>query len=141
MVPRGLLLFAVVSMVVALHLFFASSAMAIELQLRNNFKEKEPGSILMIENARSVEAPDNKIQFKIMPGDTKNITGGNVIAFTLTRVFADHKLKYEVSCPADAKGVHKITLIDVHDDKLPGGCKVVRTGHWSKMTGMNWGRL
>jgi hypothetical protein len=141
MLSRGLSLLAGIFIVAALHLSFTSSAGAIELQLRNTFKEKEPGSILMIENARSTEAPDNKIQFKIMPGDTKSITAGNVIAFTLTRVFADHKLKYEVSCPAEAKGVYKITLIDVHDEKLPGGCKVVRTGHWSKMTGMNWGRL
>ncbi|HQH25856.1 MAG TPA: hypothetical protein PLP17_00555 [Oligoflexia bacterium] len=116
-------------------------AQAIELQIFNNMKEKEPGSIFMIENARSAEAPDNKIQFRVLPGETKNITGGNVIAFVLVRVFHDHKLKYDVSCPADAQGAHKITLIDVHDNKLPGGCKVERTGHWSKMTGMNWGHL
>ncbi|MCB0325366.1 MAG: hypothetical protein KDD69_17405 [Bdellovibrionales bacterium] len=116
----------------------ASPAYAVRLSIKNNLPESEDGSVLEIEEASSKEAPDNKVRFQILPGETKELTGGNVTNFVLVRIFKRHKLKYDVRCPASAEGQAVISLLEVHDERLPSGCKVVRRGHWSKRSGTNW---
>lgn len=114
------------------------SARAIELAIRNNFAEDDEGSLLVVEDAISFEAPDNRIKTEILPGETKAVTSGNVKQFFLNRVFARHRLKYEVVCTTESKGKKTLTLLDIHDEKLPTGCKVSRRGHWSKRSGLTW---
>ncbi len=121
--------------------YCTSPAFAVELLIYNDLKESESGATLFIENARSVETPASKMHFKIGPGDTKPITRGNVTSFVLVRAYPDHKLKYDVSCPAEAKGSFTITILEVHNNKLPAGCRLERAGHWSKHTGLTWDRL
>jgi hypothetical protein len=114
------------------------TAAAIELAVRNNFVEGDEGSLLVVEDATSFEAPDNRIKTEINPGETKAVTSGNVKQFFLNRVFARHRLKYEIVCTAEAKGKKILTLLEIHDEKLPTGCKVTRRGHWSKRSGLTW---
>ena len=118
--------------------FGSKPAHAIELTIFNNINEHEDGSVIEIEEAESAEAPKNKVQFKVLPGDKKEITSGNVTTFIMSIAYPKHKIKYQVSCPKDAKGAKTITPVDVHNEELPGGCKVLRRGHWSKRTGMSW---
>ena len=113
-------------------------AHAIELLIYNNINEHEDGSVVEIEEAESVEAPKNKVQFKVLPGDKKEITSGNVTTFIMAIDYEKHKVKYQVSCPKTATGTFTVTPVDVHNEELPGGCKVLRRGHWSKRTGMSW---
>ena len=94
--------------------------------------------VLEVEDAVSKEAPKNAIRFKILPGEEKRLTGGNVTYFVLTRIFPKHKLKYEIRCDKDATGSDVLTILKIHDELLPTGCNVVRRGHWSKRSGMNW---
>lgn len=115
-----------------------SPAAAVELEIFNDLRENYSGSMLMVENAISVENPSNKINFKVRPGEKKPVTRGNVTSFVLVRVFPDHKLKYEILCPADGTGSYQITILQVHNNQLPANCKVSRTGHWSKRGGMRW---
>jgi hypothetical protein len=115
-----------------------SSASAIELIILNDLDSREEGNVLEIENALSKEAPKNSIQFGVLPGEQKKITGGNATYFILSRKFPLHKLKYEVKCDPTAEGKAVITILEVHDENLPAGCKVVRRGHWSKRSGTNW---
>lgn len=119
--------------------FLPATAWGIELDVINDLNEKEEGSVLQIEDARSVEAPDHVIHFTIHPGEKKSVTGGHVKSFILIQAYPRHKLKYEVVCPKKSPGRHTITLLDVYNSDLPGDCQVVRTGHWSKRSGMNWG--
>ena len=109
--------------------------------MNNDLKENDDGSNLIVEDARSVESPKTKLRFDLVPGESKRITNGNVTSFILTRVFPDHKVKYDVICAPEAKGSAVITLLKIHNNELPDGCKVTRTGHWSKRTGMNWDAL
>lgn len=114
------------------------SAFAVEISVRNDLAENDDGKILEIENALSKEAPKNAIRFKILPGEEKRLTGGNVTYFILSRVFDRHKLKYEIRCDKEKTGSDVITLLKVHQGNLPDGCKIERRGHWSKRSGMNW---
>jgi hypothetical protein len=130
------ILFYILSTV--LTLLTGANCQAVELILKNDLSKYEDSKVLEIENAISVEAPDNKITFKINRGEKKSIVKGNVRSFVICRIYPLHKLKYDVMCPRDTKGIHEINLIQIHDNQLPGGCKVVRTGHWSKQSGTNW---
>ena len=121
--------------------FFSSEAKAIELVIKNDLSPNEQGSMLVIEEARSAESPQTKTRFEVAPTEAKKITGGNATYFILTRVFPAHKLKYEVTCEPTATGSARLTLLKIHNGELPTGCKVTRTGHWSKRTGMSWDRL
>ena len=121
-----------------LTILITTNANAIELILKNDISKYEESKILEIENAISVEAPDTKITFKINRGEKKSIVKGNVRSFVISRLYPLHKLKYDVICPKGSKGEEEITLIQIHENQLPGGCKVVRMGHWSKLSGTNW---
>jgi hypothetical protein len=116
----------------------ATSSYAVELLVQNDLNPLEDGDTLEIEEAVSIEAPRNKVTFKVKNEEKKSITGGNVRSFMLVRVFSRHKLKYDILCPKDAKGGGVVTVAKAHMNDLPGGCKVVRIGHWSKRGGMNW---
>ena len=115
-----------------------NSAQAIELTIVNDIKKYEQNRILKIENAISVEAPKTKINFKINPGEEKAITKGNVRSFVISRAFSRHKIKYDILCPKDIKGKHQVNLVQIHNNKIPGGCKLARTGHRAKIGGMSW---
>jgi len=119
-------------------LYLYSTSYAVELEIVNDISKYEENRMLKIENALSIESPKRKIHFVVNPGDEKEITKGNVRSFTLTRVFPRHKIKYDVLCPKKTKGQHKINLHKIHDDQLPGGCQLVRTGHKAKKGGMQW---
>ena len=119
-------------------IFSLNQAQAIELTIVNDLKEYEQNRTLKIENAISVEAPKRKINFKLNPGEEKAITKGNVRSFVLSRNFTRHKIKYDVLCPKNAKGKHLVNLVQIHDNKIPGGCKLTRTGHRAKIGGMSW---
>ena len=112
---------------------------AIELSLHNEFRpDDRDGAILQIEEGRSVESPKSKFSSAVHPGKTIQVTRGNVTSFLVVWPFERHKLKYEVICPADKPGSATVTLVQIHDNKLPGGCEVSRMGHWSKRAGIKW---
>lgn len=124
---------------------YASSATAVELSIRNELKDYESGNILTVEKARSFESPRSRFRVSVYPGKTVRVTKGNVAHFTLVRSFERHKLKYEVTCPEvenyDESIKATVTLLEIHQNKLPGGCEVVRHGHWSSRAGIKWNQV
>jgi hypothetical protein len=118
-----------------------TTASAIEIIIKNDLNPREQGSELEIDNAVSLEAPKTKVRFEVLPGEMKRITGGNVLSFVVIRKYPRHKLKYEISCPATEGEPTKVTPLDIHNQSLPGDCRVVRQGHWSKRSGMSWENL
>ncbi|HMO18612.1 MAG TPA: hypothetical protein PKA63_10240 [Oligoflexia bacterium] len=48
------------------------------------------------------------------------------------RRYEDHSKVYQVDCPSDFDLVMTIKLIDVHTNRLSGGCRLTKRG---KMTG------
>lgn len=116
----------------------AVPAHAVELTIRNDLRDGDEGSVLFVDKARSKEAPSAKIRFKIFPGEIKHITNGNVTSFVLVRIFPRHKLKYDIACDPDAEGSATLTMLQIHNEELPKGCRMIRVGHWSRRTGTNW---
>ena len=131
----GLLLLAII-------LFSTSPAHAIILSIENDLLAEEDGNTLLVEKLVTVEAPKDKVQLKILPGKTALLSRGNVTFFWVVRPFERFKLKYEIICPPhdpNAEPVKEtITLRNIHENKLPGGCKVARRGHFSRFGGMKW---
>lgn len=111
---------------------------ALELSVKNELRSDEAGSVLFIEDARSVESPKSRFQAHIQPGKTVKVTRGNLLNMMLVRPFSRHKLKYEVTCQEKANGHATVSLLDIHNNRLPEGCTVSRVGHWSRRTGLNW---
>ncbi len=124
--------------VVCLLMLAVAPVHAVELIIKNDLNPREQGSELQIDDAVSIEAPKTKVRFEVLPGEMKRITGGNVVSFVIIRKYPRHKLKYEISCPATEGAAVKITPLDIHNHRLPGDCRVVRQGHWSKRSGMSW---
>ena len=121
-------------------LICAKPAFAIELGIKNDLNKNYDGIELSIEDATSLEAPRNRVSFKVELGEVKTITNGNVRSFFLVRKFNRHKLRYDIVCPKKITNEKRqiITVSQAHENKLPAGCKVVRIGHSSKHTGTNW---
>lgn len=55
----------------------------------------------------------------LLPKSTKRIS--------VSRRYKDHTRFYEVECPSVKKGI-KMKLIDIHLNRIAGGCKTVRAG-------------
>lgn len=54
-------------------------------------------------------------------------SGATIIRFS--RQYADHVKSYTVHCPSKLDSGIMIKLIDVHLNRMPGGCKTVEANH------------
>lgn len=129
-----------ISLIAAAFVCLVSStpALSIELTIMNDLNIRDEGSVLQVDKAYSRESGKSPVKFEIRPGEHKRVTQGNVVSFIMTRIFPRHKLMYEIHCPKARDGQEVVTLLEIHENKLPGGCKVVRTGHRGKHSGMVW---
>ncbi len=127
-----------VALVVCVFLAQVQGAQALELSIKNELRADEAGSVLYIEDARSIESPKSRFTASIQPGKTVKITRGNLGSVMLVRPFSRHKLKYEITCTGREELHATVTLLEIHNNTLPEGCTLSRVGHWSKRTGLNW---
>jgi hypothetical protein len=56
-------------------------------------------------------------EFALLPGGTR--------AITFSRQYRDHTKTYQVECPSRLTRGITIKLIDVHLDRIAGGCRTV----------------
>ena len=117
---------------------FAGPAAAVELSIRNDMRKDDAAPMLYIEDARSFESPKSRFRASVHPGKTVRVTKGNVSTLRVVRPFTRHKLKYDISCEEESPDKITITLMQIHNRKLPSACKVERIGHYSQRTGMHW---
>ncbi len=121
--------------------FFSTEAT--NLKIHNDLDKEKEGRVLEVENLVTTESPKSKFRLKIYPGDIKELVAGDVLKFSVNRIFTTHKIKYEVVCNKasnDAQGeIQKIlTFTQIHDDKIGSECRLVGYGHWSRRTGTTW---
>ena len=135
---NGLARLIILGVLVGIFCIPRSQALAIELSVHNELRPDEPNPMLVVEEARSVESPRTRFRVTIYPGKTVKITKGNLKIMRIVRPFNRHKLKYEIVCPNETEGEGVVTLLQIHENELPGGCYVDRTGHWSRRTGLKW---
>ncbi|MBX7145310.1 MAG: hypothetical protein K1X79_12720 [Oligoflexia bacterium] len=60
----------------------------------------------------------------LKPGDSVLLPKG-VQSISFSRAYKDYVRRYEVSCPSGLKEGILIKLIDVHLNRMPGGCQTV----------------
>lgn len=69
------------------------------------------------------------VSFSLKPGESKLLPSGSN-TFTFTRQYQDYARNYSVECPefnAKSKGI-VVKMIDVHTNRIAGGCKTVSAG-------------
>ena len=65
--------------------------------------------------------------FKLKPGDEVELPYSGITKLRVTRAYQDHSNLYEVTCPAQKEKV-LIKLIDIHLNRMPGGCVLTHAG-------------
>lgn len=84
------------------------------------------GRILVKNDSRDseynvVEVSGGGAYASLKPGETKLMPSGTT-SLSFSRRYKDHTRSYSVSCPSIGKGI-VIKLIDVHLNRIAGGCK------------------
>lgn len=60
----------------------------------------------------------------LKPGDKLNISGGSPAELKFSRQYAEYVREYKIECPTRTKRF-TVKLIDVHLNRIAGGCKTV----------------
>lgn len=92
-----------------------NSVPAGRIRIKNDSQDREY-NILLISGGG--------VSFGLKPGQDKLLPGGTT-NISFRREYKDHVRTYEVSCPEGLESGITIKLIDVHTNRIAGGCKTV----------------
>jgi hypothetical protein len=76
------------------------------------------------------------LKIKLSPGEESPLPTKLVTKFRVTREYKDFSRVYLVTCPAKKDKV-LIKLIDIHLNRMPGGCLMTRVGE-RRSGSINW---
>ncbi len=62
--------------------------------------------------------------FSLSPGDSRLLPKGTS-SFSMSRAYRDHTKYYSVECPRELPRGISVKLIDVHVNRIAGGCRTV----------------
>ena len=83
------------------------------IRIRNDFQDREYNIL---------EVSGGGARFSLAPGEHHLLPGGTR-RISFSRRYRDHTKRYEVECPAVHRSGITIKLIDVHLNRIAGGCK------------------
>ncbi len=97
-----------------------------QITIRNDIMDKEFNSF----QVDRIVSNNGLVPYKkeLKPGDEVVLPIQGIRELRFKRRYADHFKVYEVSCPSDFNEVVQMKLIDVHTNKLQGGCNLRRRG-------------
>lgn len=126
----------IIALLILLHFTPVEAAV---VSITNSLPKDDEGNLLEVERITTEEGTKGRFRLKIYPGETKVISGNDVIGFQVSRIFEAHKLRYEISCEQHSKNRSLTFDFDqIHEGKLGKDCKLTGYGHWSRRTGLNW---
>ena len=102
-----------------------STSRSAELTVRNDIQDESYNKIIVDQVNHSGGTALSK--FTLSPGDEIEMPYTKISHFRVLRTYQDHSNVYEVTCPAEKKKV-LIKLIDIHLNRMPGGCMLTRMG-------------
>ncbi|MFN8391507.1 MAG: hypothetical protein U0136_14560 [Bdellovibrionota bacterium] len=105
------------------------------ITIRNDILDKEYNSFVVDDILAGGALTGQRIVLR--PGEEVTLEQKGISSLRFTRRYSDHSNIYVVDCP---KGFHKavtMKLIDVHSNRLGGGCKLVRKGE-SRNGSVTW---
>ncbi len=94
--------------------------------VRNDILDKEFNSFVVDEVLTSAGAAGFRKVFK--PGESATLPMKHITGMRFTRRYPDHSKVYVVKCPEDSNSVVTIKLIDVHTNRMKGGCVLTKKG-------------
>ena len=71
-----------------------------------------------------VDVSGGGASFSLSPGDTRLLPKGTS-SFSMSRAYRDHTKYYSVECPRELSRGIAVKLIDVHVNRIAGGCRTV----------------
>ncbi len=74
----------------------------------------------------------------LKPGERVTIPHKHITGMRFTRRYKDHSNIYLVSCPSDFNVRTTVKLIDVHTNRLRGGCVLSKFGTLNEAGFMKW---
>lgn len=97
-----------------------------EVTIRNDILDKEYNefTIDQVMTARG----NSMFQRTLKPGQQVTIPAKQITSMRFVRRYKDFSRVYVVECPADGNKKITIKLIDIHINKLRGGCALTRRG-------------
>ena len=97
-----------------------------EIQIRNDLLDKEYNSFQI----DSVVAKNGAMPFRkvLKPGEGVTLPFKGVRSLRVIRRYPDHSKVYVVQCPADFDRKVTMKLIDIHSNRLSGGCVLSKRG-------------
>lgn len=97
-----------------------------QISIRNDILDKDFNSIVIDELRNNNGAlPWHKT---LNPGEEISLPFKHIYSFRLNRRYADHSKIYFVSCPRDSNQKVLMKLIDIHLNRIDGGCKLSKYG-------------
>ncbi|MCC6933256.1 MAG: hypothetical protein IT292_08380 [Deltaproteobacteria bacterium] len=104
--------------------------------VRNDIMDKEYNSFVIDQLQNSM----GQISFRqtIKPGEEVVLKQSGITSLRLTRKYADHSKVYVVNCPAKLSSRVRLKLIDVHLNKLSGGCVLAKRGYMNEGGYIKW---
>lgn len=97
-----------------------------KITLQNDILDKEYNTFRVDQVVTGQGATGFSVVLK--PGDRITIPHKHIRSLRFVRQYKDHDNIYEVTCPADFNRQTTVKLIDVHTNRLSGGCELTRRG-------------
>ncbi len=107
-----------------------------KILLKNDILDKEYNSFVVDQVITSNGLSNFHVVIK--PGEKRLIPYKEVTSLRFARQYADHTKIYQVKCPAERKVGILMKLIDVHTNRLDGGCVLTKRGKSIKGGAVAW---
>lgn len=101
-----------------------------EVVIRNDILDKDYNQIQVDRIITSRGASGYRKVLK--PGDEVRLPFKHIRSLRFTRRYADHSKVYIVACPKDFDRRVTFKLIDVHTNRLAGGCELRKRGRMER---------
>ena len=107
-----------------------------QITIQNDILDKEFNSFT-VDSVTTVSGATG-YRKTLKPGERSTIPHKNITGLRFTRRYKDHSKIYLVTCPAEFKARTTVKLIDVHSNRLRGGCVLSRYGTMNEGGFMRW---
>ena len=97
-----------------------------EITVRNDIMDDSYNSFVL--DQISTSQGQTGLQKTLKPGEEYTIPAKRITGMRFTRRYKDHSKVYVIKCPPDANRKVQIKLIDVHSNRIAGGCVLTKRG-------------
>ena len=97
-----------------------SGGRSAEVTIRNDILDKEY-NVVVVDQVMSTSGQSGK-RYELHPQEERSLKERGITKLRFSRKYQDHTRVYHVTCPDDPNKRILLKLIDVHLNRMPGGC-------------------